>query len=275
MMRTVAALTLFAAVKASKTCNDEKFLQPDMAPINEQFMRMDDEALERHGGAKKVRVEGADWLRVAFDRDTVRSDAEWKLEIKSLHDGHVQHLNATTLAQWQYTSAYFNGDSVELRFKGDKSAEPSVVGAIADAPSSVSTICGPTDDRTASSAARAARYLGSGGCSGWMIRDVNHCFLTAGHCGTNSGGGGTMQFNVPLSHPNGSMINPPPEDQYAVDPESVQFDNSGVGRDWMYLVSRTTLKLRVPLDPSRLRAGSRRMHGPRPALTALTARLRL
>ena len=25
------------------------------------------------------------------------------------------------------------------------------------------------------------------------------------------------------------------EDQYAVDPDSVQFDNSGVGADWMYL----------------------------------------
>ena len=236
MMR-LATFALLAAVAhaGDKTCNDEAFLQPDMVPINEQFMRMDDATLARHGGHKKVHVKGAVWLRVAFDRDTVRSDAEFKLEIQSLYDGHVQHLNATTLAQWQYSSAYFNGDSVEIRFKGDKASEPSVVGAIADAPSSVSTICGPTDDRTSSSAARAARYLGSGGCSGWMIRDANHCFLTAGHCGRNAQGSGTMQFNVPLSHPNGSMINPPPEDQYAVDPASVIFDNSGVGRDWMYL----------------------------------------
>ena len=103
MMRTVGFALLAAVVHAAdKTCNDEAFLQPDMAPINEQFMRMDDSTLDRHGGHKKVQVNGAVWLRVAFDRDTVRSDAEFKLEIKSLYDGHVQHLNATTLAQWQY-----------------------------------------------------------------------------------------------------------------------------------------------------------------------------
>lgn len=132
-------------------------------------------------------------------------------------------------------SAYFNGDEVEVTFTGDKSAQPAVVGAISGESSTVNTICGPTDDRERSAAARAARYLGSGGCSGWMIRDVNHCFLTAGHCGNNAQGGGTMQFNVPSSTPSGGMVNPGPEDQYAVDPDSVQFDNSGVGADWMYL----------------------------------------
>ena len=110
----------------------------------------------------------------------------------------------------QYASAYFNGDEVEVTFKGDKSAQPAVVGAISGESSTVNTICGPTDDREPSSADRAARYIGGGGCSGWMIRDINHCFLTAGHCGTNGQGGGTMQFNVPLSTPAGGMVNPPP-----------------------------------------------------------------
>jgi len=43
-----------------------------------------------------------------------------------------------------------------------------------------------------------------------------------------------MQFNVPLSNGNGSTVNPPPEDQYVVDPESVQQVNGGVGNDWGY-----------------------------------------
>jgi hypothetical protein len=38
--------------------------------------------------------------------------------------------------------------------------------------------------------------------------------------GPTAQGGGTMQFNVPLSHPNGSIIHPPPEDQYTVDPRA-------------------------------------------------------
>jgi hypothetical protein len=62
-----------------------------------------------------------------------------------------------------------------------------------------------------------------------------NCFLSAGHCGTNGQGGGTMEFNVPLSSPTGVINHPAPSDQYAVDPESVQFENAGVGFDWMYL----------------------------------------
>eukprot|EP01047_Picozoa_sp_COSAG01_P035885 COSAG01_NODE_2776_length_7094_cov_14.701930_2_plen_282_part_00 len=82
--------------------------------------------------------------------------------------------------------------------------------------------------------------MGSGGCSGWLIQDpaTSVCegsnFLTAGHCGAPASGG-TMQFNVPLSSPTGSINHPGPEDQYSVDPESVQSLNSGVGFDWMYM----------------------------------------
>jgi hypothetical protein len=41
--------------------------------------------------------------------------ATFRLEIRSLHDGHTQRLNATTLGQWGYASAYFPGDAVEAR----------------------------------------------------------------------------------------------------------------------------------------------------------------
>ena len=58
---------------------------------------------------------GAEWLRVAFDRASVPDDATFRLEIRSLYDGHAQRLNATTLGQWGYASAYFNGDAVEVR----------------------------------------------------------------------------------------------------------------------------------------------------------------
>ena len=70
---------------------------------------------------------------------------------------------------------------------------------VAGEPSTVSTICGETDDRELSTIPRASRYMGGGGCSGWLIHDANHCFLTAGHCG-NPAGGGTMQFQVRRPH---------------------------------------------------------------------------
>jgi hypothetical protein len=65
-----------------------------------------------------------------------------------------------------------------------------------------------------------------------MIDDCNHCFLSAGHC---VGSIDTVQFNVPLSSPSGSLNHPPPSDQYAVDPTSIQSNGGqGTGNDWAY-----------------------------------------
>jgi V8-like Glu-specific endopeptidase len=70
------------------------------------------------------------------------------------------------------------------------------------------------------------------GCTAWLIDDANRCLLTAGHCGTSAGS--VVQFNVPTSQPDGTVVNPPPEDQYIVDLESVQSVNGGTGNDWKY-----------------------------------------
>lgn len=232
MHGSLLTLSAVALLCGGALADDSAFLQPSMQPINEQFVSMFDSKLPRNkNGVKEVEVKGASWVRVAFDRDTLKGN--FRIQIKSKLDGHTQHLNSTTMSEWQYSSAFFNGPSVEITVEGG--SPPSVSGAIAGQESGVSTICGPTDDRTPASAARAARYMGSGGCSGWLIRDEMNCFLSAGHCGTNGQGGGTMEFNVPLSSPTGVINHPAPSDQYAVDPESVQFENAGVGFDWMYL----------------------------------------
>lgn len=105
MMKLFAALGLAglaSASNASHVVDDSSFLVPDMLPINEVFMRMDNSKLKHSkAGATIVKSQGAQWMRVAFDKSTVSADAEFKLEIKSTYDGHVQRLNATTLAQWQ------------------------------------------------------------------------------------------------------------------------------------------------------------------------------
>src|SRR5690606_41991992 len=92
--------------------------------------------------------------------------------------------------------------------------------------------CGPTDDRLPSNDPRAARGVPVG-CTVNMIDDFNHQFLTAGHC-VSGGNLEVVQFNVPLSNGNGSINHPGPEDQYSVDPESMQFANGGIGNDWSY-----------------------------------------
>ena len=87
------------------------------------------------------------------------------------------------------------------------------------------------DDRLPSTDPRSGRLLPVG-CTGWLIQDCAGCALTAGHC---SGALSVLQFNVPPSLANGSIQNPPPSDQYPVDPASLQSNGGqGVGNDYAY-----------------------------------------
>ena len=91
------------------------------------------------------------------------------------------------------------------------------------------TQCGPVDDRVPSSDPRVCRLMPVG-CTAWLINDCGKCLLSAGHCG--AGAGSSVQFNVPFSTGGGSLVFPPPEDQYAYDNNSRQFLNST--DDWQY-----------------------------------------
>ena len=78
-----------------------------------------------------VRVRQASWIRLKFHEVVLGQAPEDGLEtvlrIRSLADGAVQTLNRTTLAQWHFTSAYFNGNAVRLELIADPNAEPSRV----------------------------------------------------------------------------------------------------------------------------------------------------
>ena len=84
--------------------------------------------------------------------------------------------------------------------------------------------CGASDNRIESNDPAIGRVMPVG-CTGWIIS--NGAFLTAGHC---RGIGQIIQFNVPPSLPNGTIVNPPPEDQYPI--IYIESQNSGVGNDW-------------------------------------------
>jgi V8-like Glu-specific endopeptidase len=188
-----------------------------------------------------IRVPGAPWLRLQFD-DVVLpgspglGDAAYLMITSSL-DGGYQTLNRIHTWQWQNTSAYFNGDEVEVAIYAYPGTGPCrlamsevTAGLWSGTPDSQ---CGPVDDRVQSFDPRNARALPIG-CTAWMINDCNHCFLTAGHC-TAGSGITVVEFNVPLSNSNGSLNHPGPEDQYATDPASTQSNGGqGVGNDWAY-----------------------------------------
>lgn len=219
------------------------------SPLPHHYLALDvDSGVERNSGTERttlfvdtVQVEGAEWLRLYFSGTVLGAapapgGVETVLRLTSLEDGAVQHLTGKQLEQWRYSSAFFNGDAVRVELIADPGAGPSrvriqevMVGEPAAVPE---TICGPTDDRVESFDDRSARIVPVG-CSVWLIDDAEGCFLTAGHCPA-AGGFDVVEFDVPLSNPDGSLNHPPPDQQYPVDPASVQFQNGGIGNDWSY-----------------------------------------
>ena len=216
------------------------------APASTQLSYHHDSGTAANGGVAPevvisfpVVVEDAPWVRLAFSEVELAGDVlagtGSLLRITSLLDGAVQEMNALHVQQWQQTSAYFNGDLVLVEVVAQPGTGPNRVvleSVTAGQLSAEKSQCGATDDRVLSSDPRAGRLLPIG-CTAWLIDDCGSCFLTAGHC---TGNISVIEFNVPLSTSGGSIVNPPPEDQYAIDLSSVQSNGGlGVGDDWGYL----------------------------------------
>jgi hypothetical protein len=186
-----------------------------------------------------VRVEGAQWLRLQFQLVQLAGEAEDGsgsiLRISSYRDGAIQEMNAIHVGQWGLTSAYFNGDTVQVEVEAQpgRGVNRLILRAVtAGLPfGPPETQCGPTDDRVLSFEGASARAMPVG-CSAWIFDDCNRCMGTAGHCSGSSLQ--VMQFNVPLSTAGGGLVNPPPQHQYSVDVSSKQSTSGGVGNDWGY-----------------------------------------
>ena len=239
--------TILAAVCLSMLCGTAPAQDIAPAPATPTFRAVDistDSGLITNDTGRaqviyseEVRVSKADWIRLEFGEvllsgqpDTID---ESLLIITSLGDGATQYLSARHVEEWQHTSAYFNGDAVRVEIFSAEGTGPNrveILSAAAGDPDGLDqrSICGATDDRTLSDIARAGRYFPAG-CTAWIIGD--RCLLSAGHCVAS---GGVVQFNVPLSTGGGSPVSPPPEDQYSVDPSSMQYTNGGIGNDWSY-----------------------------------------
>ncbi|MDH4070365.1 MAG: T9SS type A sorting domain-containing protein [Ignavibacteria bacterium] len=180
-----------------------------------------------------VQVPNTPWNRIRFTAAYLGESSY--LVLRSLRDGITQTLDAEALETWGNTTAYFNGDAIELQLyvgAGDTDVFVEVGEVISgeflpgDTPESQ---CGPVDDRIPSADARAARLLDIG-CTAWLICDGR--FISAGHCLSSSTLIDVVQFNVPPSLPNGTIQHPGPEDQYTYVTNSRIYTNGGVGNDW-------------------------------------------
>ena len=244
ILRTTAVATILAAC----TVSSNALANGETDPVGYWTIPFPTDSHEIRGvgaGRKPVHTEQvtsaeAPWVRVIFDpaltdlKGPTRGEGATYIRVTSLKDGYYQILNADTLAEWGFSTAYFNGDAVTIEvFAAEgNSARLGVLevqaGMVVDG--SVASICGPTDDRTASTDPRVGRIMPVG-CTAWMFDNKPNAMLTAGHCfdGTTAT---VVQFNVPASLASGTPQNPPPQHQYAIDPASVQFANVAIGNDW-------------------------------------------
>ena len=181
-----------------------------------------------------VSVDGAPWMRLAFTTVDLAAGAE--LRIVSALDGAEQTLNARTAREWSATSAYFNGDTLLVEVLAEPGAAASRVvlreatAGLDPVPVASLSQCGAGDDRVLSYDRRVARFLPAG-CTAWLVDDCAHCLLSAGHCIAVAM---VVEFDVPPSSSLGTIVHPPPSDQYPVDPFSVRYEDQGAGADWAY-----------------------------------------
>jgi V8-like Glu-specific endopeptidase len=177
-------------------------------------------------------VNGGDvpWIRLGFGHVQLAQGS--RLQIESLEDGAKQTLDARALAQWQNTSAYFNGNAVRISVITAAGSRNSVEVdrlIVGEAPISTESQCGATDDRVPSAEPARARLLNIG-CTA-SIYNEQSCMITAGHCLSTPSFVNVVEFNVPKSRSNGALRHPGPEDQYTPTNHR-QFVDGGIGNDW-------------------------------------------
>ena len=240
------SLARFAAAVAltGLVCSSAAKAQSEAPPSDVVPLAFDSGYVQNHGADLEVvhsfpvYVDNASWLRLYYSTVELSGDPDHGtgsfLRITSMEDGGMQTQNAIHVAQWENSSAFFNGDAVlvEILAHPGTGTNRIVLKSVEVGTEWLhgKSQCGGTDDRILSTDPRVGRL--SMGCTGWVIDDACGCFLSAGHCGVS--GSTVVEFNVPLSSSSGSHNHPGPEDQYSVDGASVQTYYYTIGDDWAY-----------------------------------------
>ena len=180
-----------------------------------------------------LEVSDSPWLRILFDDAYLGKESY--IIIRSVLDDKWQKLDTKSLEQWNFTSAYFNGNRVMIELHVDPfdkniffRIKEVIVGDYLGDDNTILSQCGPTDDRVSSYQPATGRIL-SVSCTAWIIPNGN--LVTAGHC-LESSTGSVVQFSVPSSLPDGTIQNPDPKDQYSINFDSKVYVNAGIGDDW-------------------------------------------
>ncbi|WP_378172495.1 T9SS type A sorting domain-containing protein [Aquimarina sp. SS2-1] len=162
---------------------------------------------------EEISEQGATWLRLFFKDVNLGKNST--LTITSKLDGATQTLNSKTIKEWSNSTAYFNGDAVTVtlsKASSDAAVSLSVSElSVGELDPGIKSICGSSDNRGDSNDDAIGRIVPIG-CTGWIIR--NGRLVTAGHC--LNGNAQVIEFNVPKSNPDRTIVHPGPEDQYPI-----------------------------------------------------------
>lgn len=179
---------------------------------------------------EEVSETGATWLRLFFKDVNLGNHST--ITITSKLDGATQTLTAQTIKDWNNSSAYFNGDAVTITLSvasNDKSVGINISAlSVGELDPTVKSQCGSNDDRVDANDAAIGRIVPIG-CTGWII--TNGKLVTAGHCVSSRAE--IIEFNVPKSNPDRTIVHPGPEDQYPIGNFVSPYPNSpSTANDW-------------------------------------------
>lgn len=198
----------------------------------------------------RIQRKGAPWIRLLFNQASLSLNSF--IIITSVEDKAQQKLNSVTLSQWNNTSAYFNGDAVDVELHvaaGDSNVFFDVNEVMIgnrdknNNSSNASSICGG-DNRVFTVDERVGR-LWPGGGTAWVTS--TGVLVTAGHL--RDDGITSIEFNVPFSDPEGTPRHSQPRDQYIVNQNTWIYSNNGEGDDWaVFNVYNNTQTGKHPID---------------------------
>ncbi|MCK5840317.1 MAG: hypothetical protein KAG99_10740, partial [Bacteroidales bacterium] len=186
-----------------------------------------------------IKIDRAPWIRLYFGECNLSRNSY--MTVTSAEDNGQQRLNSRSLNQWRNASAFFNGDEVYVELfaaPGDHNVFfeiKEVVVGIRGSYQGTRSICGGSDNRVLSyddAVGRSIKIIGtdsSAWCTVWIVSNGAH--LTAGHC-TDPYELEAIEFNIPLSDPDGTANFSDPDDQYSVIDASVDANSNGLGDDW-------------------------------------------
>ena len=177
----------------------------------------------------------APWVRLRFTDVNLGENSY--LVITSLQDNDEQYFNSQSIAEWENQTAFFNGNAVDIELyvaPGDKDISLKIkeltVGEFMGNQPPPDYLCG-ADSRVSSSYPYVDGRILPIGCSGWTT--AGGFYITAGHClNVSSYDLQVIQFHVPPSLCDGTLVPCAIQDQYPIIYSSRVYQDLDPGDDW-------------------------------------------